>query len=66
MSTVEEVESAISALPPEELSRFRAWFEQFDAASWDLQWEEDAKTGRLEQLADQAIQDFRAGRCTEL
>jgi hypothetical protein len=66
MSTVDEVESAVSALSADELSRFRAWFEKFDADSWDRQWEEDAKTGRLKGLADKAIEDFRAGRCTEL
>jgi hypothetical protein len=66
MSTAEEIESAVSMLPPEELSRFRAWFEQFDADSWDEQWEEDVKAGRLDKLADQAIEQFRQGRCTEL
>jgi hypothetical protein len=66
MSTAEEIESAIATLPPEELNRLRAWFEQFDADSWDNQWEEDAKAGRLDRLADQAIEQFRQGRCTEL
>jgi len=66
MSTAEEIESAVSGLPPAELSRFRTWFEQFDADAWDRQWEEDVKAGRLDRLADQAIRDFRQGRCTEL
>ena len=51
MSTAEEIESAVSGLPPEELSRFRTWFDQFDADSWDRQWEEDARAGRLDLLA---------------
>ena len=66
MSSAEEIQSAVSNLSPEELSRFRAWFVQFDAESWDRQFEEDVEAGRLKGLADQAIQDFRAGRCTEL
>ena len=66
MSTAEEIESAIVTLPPEELNRFRAWFEHFDADSWDKQWEVDAKAGRLDRVADQAIEQFRQGRCTEL
>ena len=66
MSTAEEIESAIATLPPEELNRLRAWFEQFDADSWDKQWEEDAKAGRLDRLADQALEQSRQGRCTEL
>jgi uncharacterized protein YfaT (DUF1175 family) len=66
MSTTEEIESAVSGLPPEELGRFRAWFERFDAESWDRQWEQDAAAGRLDHLAEQAIRDFCQGRCTEL
>ncbi len=66
MSTAEEIESAVSGLPAEELRRFRQWFQQFDADSWDKQWEEDVAAGRLDRLADEAIQDFRAGRYTEL
>ena len=66
MSTAEEIESAVSGLSPEELSRFRTWFDQFDAESWDRQFEEDVAAGRLDRLADQAIEDYRAGRCTEL
>jgi hypothetical protein len=62
MGATEEIQSAVSNLSPEELSRFRAWFAQFDAESWDRQFEEDVEAGRLEGLADQAIQDFRAGR----
>jgi hypothetical protein len=53
-------------LPPEELRQFRAWFQQFDADAWDQQIEDDAKAGRLDRLADQAIEQFRQGRCTEL
>ena len=66
MSTAEEIESAVAGLPAEELRRFRQWFQQFDADSWDKQWEEDVVAGRLDPLADEAIRDFRAGRYTEL
>lgn len=65
MST-SEIEAAVAGLPAEELSRFREWFERFDADSWDKQLEVDVAAGRLDRLADEAIQDFRAGRCTEL
>ncbi len=66
MSTAEEIESAVSALPAHELCRFRAWFMEFDADSWDKQIEEDVKAGRLDEMADRAIRDFHEGRCTEL
>ncbi len=66
MSTVLEIESAISKLSREELSAFRAWFADFDAEAWDRQFEEDAKAGRLDALAEEALRDLREGRCTDL
>ncbi len=66
MSTVLEIESAISKLSREELSALRVWFADFDAEAWDRQFEEDVKAGRLDALAEEALRDLREGRCTEL
>ncbi len=66
MTNVEEIECAVAELPREELTRFRAWFSEFDAERWDRQLEEDVHAGKLDGLAEQALQDLRAGRCTEL
>ncbi|MEH2376067.1 hypothetical protein [Nostoc sp.] len=41
MSTLKEVELAISQLSPEDLAAFCAWFAEFDAAAWDKQIEKD-------------------------
>jgi hypothetical protein len=59
--TVEDIERAIAKLPPDELAQFRAWFEEFDAACFDQKIERDAKAGKLDRLADQAVEDFRKG-----
>jgi hypothetical protein len=66
MSTVQDIENAIRQLSPEDLAVFRAWFAEFDAAVWDRQLEADVAAGRLDQLAEEALQEFRAGRCTDL
>jgi hypothetical protein len=66
MSTVEEIERAVRESPPEELALFRAWFAEFDASVWDRQIEADVATGRLDALAQEALQDLREGRCTDL
>jgi hypothetical protein len=66
MSSIQEIELAIRQLSPEELAAFRAWFAEFDASIWDRQFEEDVAAGRLDALADEALQDLREGRCTEL
>jgi len=66
MTTVEEIERAVSELAPDELARFRAWFAEFDAARFDAKIERDAKAGKLDRRADQALVDFRQGRAREL
>ncbi len=66
MSTVFEIENAVPKLSRSELAAFRDWFLGFDAAAWDNQFEEDVAAGRLDALADEAVADLRAGRCTDL
>ncbi|MEJ7639658.1 MAG: hypothetical protein WKF75_17210 [Singulisphaera sp.] len=61
MSTVREIEDAIRQLPAEDLAALRAWFVEFDAAAWDRQFEQDAATGRLDELAEEALRDLREG-----
>jgi hypothetical protein len=66
MSTVREIEEAIRRLRPADLAAFRAWFAEFDAEVWDRELEEDVAAGRLDHLAEEALRDFREGRCTDL
>jgi hypothetical protein len=64
--TRHDIENAVAGLPPDELAKFRAWFVEFDADAWDQQIEEDIRAGRLDALAEEALQDHREGRTTEL
>jgi hypothetical protein len=66
MNTIQEIQTAVSELSPEELSVFRAWFAEFDAKLWDQEFEQDVVAGRLDALAEEALQDLREGRCTDL
>jgi hypothetical protein len=66
MSNLQEIETAISQLSSDELTAFRAWFAEFDAEVWDRQFEEDVAAGRLNELAERALQHLREGRCTDL
>lgn len=66
MSTVPEIESAVRALSPQDLAAFRKWFVEFDACLWDQEFEDDVAQGRLDRLADEALRDLQAGRCSEL
>jgi hypothetical protein len=64
--TVEDLEKAIAKLPPDQLARFRVWFEEFDSARFDQQIKRDATSGKLDRLAEQALDDLREGRAREL
>ena len=66
MTTVAEITGAVRRLPKRELARFRKWFADFDAAAWDREFENDVATGRLDELAREALRDDRAGRTTDL
>ena len=66
MTTAEELEKAVEQLPPEELARFRAWFEAFDADRFDAAIERDARDGKLDAFAEEAIAAYRAGQSRDL
>jgi hypothetical protein len=66
MSRVEQIETEIRRMSAEELALFRAWFAEFDAESWDRQFAEDVKAGKLDALADLAVRDHEAGHSTKL
>ncbi len=66
MGTVEEIVKAVEQLSPEKLAEFQAWFEEFQAALFDAQIEQDSKNGKLDKLAEEALKDYREGRAREL
>jgi hypothetical protein len=66
MSTLQEIEKAVQELSPDQLAAFRAWFVEYDQTLWDRQLERDIESGRLDSLANEAIEDLRNGRCSDL
>ena len=64
--SVEELERAVSELPPEDLRRFREWFAEFEADFWDRQIERDLRAGRLDALVEEARTEHRSGRTRPL
>lgn len=61
-----DLENAVATLAPNDLARFRAWFDAFYAARFDEKIERDAASGKLDGLADAALADLRDGRVREL
>lgn len=66
MSEVEQIESRIKNLSPEELAKLHAWFAEFDAEVWDRQIEADAKAGKLNRLIEQSLAEYHAGKSRPL
>ena len=50
MSRLEEIEAAISGLPPEEYQRLVEWFHRLEQARWDEQMDRDSAAGKLDFL----------------
>ncbi|MCC5624642.1 hypothetical protein [Nostoc sp. CHAB 5715] len=63
MLTLEQIESAILQLSPNEYQKLLEWFADLDYQRWDEQLEKDIADGKLEAFAQEAIAEFEAGNC---
>jgi hypothetical protein len=66
MSTVTEIQQAITRLSTAEQRQLTRWFEEALEDAWDAQIEEDIKAGRLNDLIARAETDIAAGRVKPL
>lgn len=64
--SLQELETAVTRLPVEELDAFARWFEEFMADAWDRRIQADIEAGRLDEAGRQADAEFEAGRCNPL
>jgi len=60
--SLQEIETAIAALPPGELDALMEWIEEYRADAWDRQIEQDAEAGRLDAIIADAKQEVKTGR----
>jgi hypothetical protein len=65
MSTVMEIEKAIEKLPTDELFELTHWISSRFSDAWDRQIEIDIRSGRLDDLAAEALHEHRAGGSRE-
>jgi hypothetical protein len=66
MTKLEQIEKSVADLAPEELKAFTRWFKEFQADQWDRQMEADSNAGKLDKLAEKALEHHRAGRTRPL
>ena len=65
MTSVENIEKAVTKLTQVQFAKFRAWFEEYDARLFDEKIERDAKAGKLDAIAAKARANHKAGRREE-
>lgn len=65
MAHVKEIKKSVKKLSTEDLQLFREWFREFDAEFWDEQIAADTASGKLDVLADSAINDYKKGDTRE-
>ena len=66
MSYVEELESKILELPKQDFALLRNWLFELDDSQWDKQIASDLKTGKLNQLINNAKDEMAAGTAAKL
>jgi hypothetical protein len=62
MGSVDEAVRAVRELAGVELAEYRRWFYEFDARVRDAKLGADGATGKLDELAERALTEYRAGR----
>ena len=66
MSTVAEIQEAISRLSPQEYCELMAVLHPCEEDDWDRQMRTDAEGGKFATMNEQAEADYAAGRTTPL
>src|SRR5438105_6805382 len=66
MSKVAEIEKALQTIPLNDARKVADWLQNYLDGKWDRQIDADLDAGRLDKLADKAIEDYRAGRVKPL
>ena len=61
-----EVKQTVKNFSKSELEKFRSWFYHFDSEVWDKEIEKDILSGKLHNLANQAISEHQKDKTKKL
>jgi hypothetical protein len=62
VSTVDEIKQAIERLPKTEFWRLSEWVIRKHDDEWGRQIEQDIRAGKLDKLAEEAVDEYKAGK----
>ena len=60
------IKKAIESLSEEDYGQLRRWFVDKDWEKWDMQLEEDLKSGKLDFLIKEAFEEKQEGKLKDL
>ena len=66
MATIQEIKSAIGALPHEDYIQLLGWIHNMDWSEWDKQLEDDVASGKLDSFAKEALEAKKSFKLQEL
>jgi hypothetical protein len=66
VTKIQLLEREVKKLDRAGLERFRTWFRRYDSDAWDVQIEKDARSGKLAELAKDALAAHKSGKTRAL
>ena len=66
MTTADEIKQAVLSLPEAEYTKVMDWLHELAEEAWDREIEADAKAGRLDALAAEALEAKARGELKDL
>ena len=64
--SVQEIENAITQLPPQDVEKLAVWLTDYRNREWDEQIERDLDEGRLDSFLAAAEAEYQAGKARPL
>ncbi len=66
MTKLEQIQATIENLSSAEIAKLREWLDELDARLFDEKIERDAKSGKLDKLAGEALAEHAQGKSRKL
>ncbi len=66
MTKLEQIQATIENLSSAEIAKLREWLDELDARLFDEKIERDAKAGKLDKLAEEALVEHAQGKSRKL
>ncbi len=66
MTKLEQIQATIENLSSAEIAKLREWLDELDARLFDEKIDRDAKSGKLDKLAAEALADHAHGKSRKL